>query len=602
MTNQKSSDIIPAMFFATAVTMILTNLTEYISVLVDGIITSRFLGHEAYSAVALFNPLIGLLLLVSNAITTGSQVEISRSLGAGNRDKANSAFSITLLIMAVAAFILIMAWLIIPGELLSITGVSAENHAHLYSDMIGYVNGYMFGAPLLMVIQVIGPVIVMDGGRTLFTVSAATMGVCDIAFDLVNVFVFHGGTFGMGLATSLSYLVQLAILMTHFFKRTCGFGFSLKAFSPGQIADIVRAGSPTFVRKIANLLRELFINRFNLAIALTTAAVAARGIQTDINTVLFCLGLGIGKTLITMTGIYYGSDDRLGITRLFSYSMRLSVIMSGTVGIVMFIAAPYIAGAFSNEREVVELGTFSIRCMAFGIVPDVVVSALMGYLQGINNRRFLNVINIFDRLVIPVICALILGTLFGSKGIMASIAVGKIILLVLVMAVILARTWLRAKRFPTRLEDFMFLPENFGGSEGDNIYAAIQTTDDALHESRRAREFCMSHSVRRRTAELMSLFIEEMAVNIIRHGRARTGQKFAVDYRLSLNGNTLCMTLRDCCQHFDPVAFYKAHGEDSPADMLGISIVMKLAKDIRYFSAFGSNNIIVSIGSGEARA
>ena len=117
MTNQKSSDIIPAMFFATAVTMILTNLTEYISVLVDGIITSRFLGHEAYSAVALFNPLIGLLLLVSNAITTGSQVEISRSLGAGNRDKANSAFSITLLIMAVAAFILIMAWLIIPGEL-----------------------------------------------------------------------------------------------------------------------------------------------------------------------------------------------------------------------------------------------------------------------------------------------------------------------------------------------------------------------------------------------------------------------------------------------------------------------------------------------------
>ena len=167
----------------------------------------------------------------------------------------------------------------------------------------------------------------------------------------------------------------------------------------------------------------------------------------------------------------------------------------------------------------------------------------------------------------------------------------------------MARTWLRAKRFPTRLEDFMFLPENFGGSEGDNIYAAISTTDDALSESRRAGEFCLSHGVSRRTAELMSLFIEEMAVNIVKHGRVRMGRKFAVDYRLSLNGNTLCMTLRDCCQHFDPVAFYRTHepGKESPEDMLGISIVMKLAKDTRYFSAFGSNNIIVSIDSGEAR-
>ena len=39
-----------------------------------------------------------------------------------------------------------------------------------------------------------------------------------------------------------------------------------------------RAAYPTFVRKFANTIRDLFVNRFNLAVALTTAAVAARGI------------------------------------------------------------------------------------------------------------------------------------------------------------------------------------------------------------------------------------------------------------------------------------------------------------------------------------
>ena len=70
-----------------------------------------------------------------------------------------------------------------------------------------------------------------------------------------------------------------------------------------------------------------------------------------------------------MTGIYYGADDRHGITQLLSYSMKMSVLISGTV---MFIAAPLIADAFSSEPEVVDLVVFAIRCMAFGIVPDTI--------------------------------------------------------------------------------------------------------------------------------------------------------------------------------------------------------------------------------------
>ena len=169
-------------------------------------------------------------------------------------------------------------------------------------------------------------------------------------------------------------------------------------------------------------MRKLFINCFNLSIALTAAAVAARGIQTDINTVLFC-------------------------------------------------AVPFIAGAFSDMPEVVQLGALRLRCMAFGIVPDVFASALMGYLQDVSSRYFLNAINIFDRLIAPIIAAVVLWTLFGSKGIMTLIA----------------------------------------------------------------------------------------ARDIIAYGRPKEKLKAKADYRLSLNVNTLCTTLRDLCEHFNHVEFYKSH-------------------------------------------
>lgn len=591
MTKKNLSDVIPAMFFSAAIAMIFTNLVDYVSVLIDGIITSRLLGHDAYSAIALFNPLNGLLMLISNALSTGSHVIISRYVGTGDKDKANSVFSLTLLIMAIAASIIIMFWLLFPDVLLRTAGVSLEKYPQLYSDMTSYINGFMYGMPLLMIIQVIGPVIVMDGGKKLFTFSAVSMCVFNIAGNLVNGLILHGGTFGMGLSTSLAYLLQLGILITHFMKSSRYFEFSLSAFSAGQLSEIVKAGSPTFVKKAANIFRELFINRFNLAIALTTAAVAAKGIQSDINTVLFCLGLGVSKTLITMTGIYYGADDRQGITRLFTYAVKFSVILSGTVGILIFIAAPLIAESFTSEREVIELASFSLRCMAVGIVPDTIVSAFIGYFQGINDRRLLNMINIADRFAIPVITAYVLGIYFGSKGIMASIAVGKVMLIVFVLVLICLRT----KRFAIRLEDFMFLPESFGGAASDNIYASISTIDDALNESRRAEEFCLNHGADDEKAQMMSLFIEEMAVNIVKHGIAQNRRKIGADYRLSISKETLCLTLRDFCEHFDPVAFHKVHNNGSSKNMLGISIVMKLAKDIRYFNAFNSNNIIISI-------
>ena len=85
----------------------------------------------------------------------------------------------------------------------------------------------------------------------------------------------------------------------------------------------------------------------------------------------------------------------------------------------------------------------------------------MGYFQGINNSKLLNIINIANRFAAPIVTACVLGNYFGSNGIMTSVAVGKIILLVFILVLV----WAKTKRFPSSLESFMFLPDNFGGAE-----------------------------------------------------------------------------------------------------------------------------------------
>ena len=591
MNRNNHSDIIPRMFLSAAVAMIFTQVAGVAAQIIDGIITSRELGPDPYSAVSLLHPFITVILLAAAFISTGNQILCSTHVGTGRKKEANAVFSLAAVTGIGAACVFVLACVCVPDIIFRICGVSADTYPELYPGMREYLRGYLFGIPALILIQVVGPVIVMDNGKIKFTVSAFLLCAVDVAGDLLNVFVFRGGPYGMGLATAISFNVQLLFLLTHFMKKNAYFSFSFGGIRFSNLKAVAKAGSPTLVQRAAITLRDLFVNRINLMVALSTAAVAARGLQNDLNLLLFCVGLGIGKTLVSMTGVYFGANDRQGLKRLFSCAMRISVTVSGVIGLAVFLSAPLLAGLYTRDPDVLSLGVFSIRCMAVGLIMDVLSCAFIDYLQGIRNRRLVNILNITDRFFLPVLSALVLGLTFGSRGIMASVAVGKLLLILVMVGIILFRN----RRFPRSWEDCMLLPDDFGGTDSDNLYAAITSMEDVITESRKAEEFCLRHGTDRRTANLMGLFVEELAGNIIRHGKSRRNQKPAVDFRLSVNDSRIILSLRDYLQEFDPTAYYAAHHNEGPEEMPGIRIVTELAEEIRYYNAFNSNNIIVCL-------
>ncbi len=358
---------------------------------------------------------------------------------------------------------------------------------------------------------------------------------------------------------------------------------------PSQTIEIFRAGTPALVQRSATTLRDLVLNRINLFVALSTAAVAARGMQNDLNTILFCIGSGLGKTIITMTGVYYGANDREGLTRLFSYAAKVSVCIAGGAAAVAFFAAPALAAFYTNDPEVVELSIFSIRCMAIGLVPDTLSIVFQNYLQGIKNRKLVNVMNFGERLVIPVGTALVLGLLYGSKGIMASVAVGKFILMFLMFLYFC----FHAKGFPRHVSDYMLIPKDYGGRSEDNIYATIRSEDDVVRESKAAEEFCLTHGISDEKSMYMGLFVEEMASNVIKHGTSSGKKDLGIDYRLYADDGKMVLSIRDYCQKFDPAAYYEAHNNENIESMIGIRMVTKMAKEFRYYNAFNSNNLLI---------
>ena len=96
--------------------------------------------------------------------------------------------------------------------------------------------GYIFVMPILSAIMTLPTLLQIEGDNKTGLISVSLVFILDIVFDLLNLFVFHGGVLGMALATTLSYYVAGIIVLVRFFgeKRTVKFSF--------QFVEIGRIG------------------------------------------------------------------------------------------------------------------------------------------------------------------------------------------------------------------------------------------------------------------------------------------------------------------------------------------------------------------------
>ena len=252
-------------------------------------------------------------------------------------------FSVSLIITILASAVLVILCIFAPRFLISVSGVSMNKEPELYPLMDRYLYGYLFGIPALMLIQLLSPVIVMDGSGKLLPVSSIVLCVVNVTGDLLSVLVLKAGIFGIALSTSIASYAQLIVILTHFIRNKGTFRLSLRFFSLSHLREIARAGSPSLVRKIASVLRDLIVNRVNLVIGLSIAAIAAKAVQNDLNLLMFCIATGVSRALLTMCTVYYSAEDLQGLKQLFSYAMKFGIIVSGIAGAVLIVAAPWIA-------------------------------------------------------------------------------------------------------------------------------------------------------------------------------------------------------------------------------------------------------------------
>lgn len=558
--------------------------------IVDGIVVGNFYGAQGLAAVGLGAPILSVFTILAGLIGTGNSVLCSRILGQSSKEKANRIFSLSILWALI--FSIVFTSLTIGGSGIIAQLFSGTSTKVILPDVRDYIIGFSLGAPFIIFRQLLIPMVNIEGGNKMIHISSFLILFTDALFDYIFSAWFNGGTFGLGAASALSYVCGCLPLF-FFFRKNKGLSPSLRInFSWSESYNIFKAGLPTAVKRICNVIAPVLTNRFMLYVA-SVGAMASLSVMTSSTKLLLCLVLALSTTVLLISSSFYGEQDKhqmiSAMRELFKQSMMWSI---GLSAIFIIFAEPFAMCFIQADQDVIRQSTFAIRCYAFGVPFMTINQCAASYLQATKRLKASNYVIVADRLLFIVALVYVLGFLFGAKGIFMAYAVSEM-LLSLTLYIIMC---VKEKTFITSFEQLIALPVDFGVPENRYLYGCVRTIEDISNFSSNVQSFCVRQNIDGHRAFVAALCIDELAricqnYSLAEKGKSQTirvfiDQRDKVVIRLRDDGKPFNMDKRQSLEDIDA---------NDLTSQIGIRLAFGMAEKISYNAMYGMNNITIIV-------
>ena len=560
-------------------------LTVSLCLMIDSVMISRFLGEEAIAAYGLSNPVLLVIGALGSLLASGIQAACSKSLGRGSQEETNAGYSSALAVGGCVSVAFMVIVLLLSSPLANFMGAGSEGG--FFEKTRDYLRGFSIGAPASMGALVLVPFLQMAGQTGILITAVLTMTVADVALDILNVFVFHGGMFGMGLASSVSYYLAMLISGFYFLSKKCVFHFSWKLVSGKKISELFRGGIPAGVGMITSVILVFVLNKI-LTFRGGSQAIAAYSVIMTIGNASNCISTGVGGVSLTLSGIFYNEEDRTSLRELFRQMCRYGVILGLAVGGILLLIAPAFVSLFiPNAGDTQRMAVLGARLFAIGLIPCCFNNAFKNMYQGTERVRLTELISVVEGTLFPILSALVCSAFMGANGVWLNFGLGELLTLVSICVYIRWKTG----SMPWEEDACLMLDRDFGVRGDCLMEATIASMEEVARVVKQAEAFCLEHGQSAKVSNHIALCIEEMAGNIIQHGFSADKKKHHLSVRVISKGERWVLRFRDDCRAFDPVHYIPDEGKVA----LGIRRVLAIADEANYTYSLNLNNLTLKL-------
>lgn len=565
---------------------ILSSIASPLGAMVDGIVIGNFYGKEAMAAAGLVSPIYLLLSAFSGIIASGSISLSGQYIGKEQPEEVKRIFSLAMLWSIVMYLFCMASCLFCPAQLAQLLG-ARDSLLPLTTD---YIRGLGAGIGLNVLHLVLIEFTKLDGSPGLGPLSIAVMTAVNISLDLVNVFWLQKGLFGIALATSISCLAGVLVCCIHFFKPVNTLRLISVENPYPYLVALCKSGLPRGGNGICFAVTTALINQRLLFLG-GSVALAAFSIQNSVAQVVGATCLGIGSTTLLLSGIFYGEEDKKALESTVRISLREGILITALVcGLCFVLINPIIRLFGQTDSNVTAMAFSAVSCKLVGLVIFTANHVFVNYYQGTDNLKMANFVSITEALPAQAVYVVVLPLFMGVNGVWLSSALGGITTL---LALTIAVCW-QNRRFPRNLTEYLLFSKAFGVEDAMQLNVSISNDlCEVTDISRQVYAFCKKQGIDARRTHHLSLCVEEMVGNVVRH--AFTDQKtHYIDIRVLQKEGQLLFRLRDDGIPFNPLGSHLGKDETLGKN-IGIHLVRGLSSFIDYRYTVGLNNLLIKL-------
>ena len=406
---------------------------------VDGFFVSNFAGKTPFTAVNLIMPVLMIVATVGFMFGTGGTAIVAKTMGEGDREKANRYFSLFVYFAFGTGVVLAVAGIVFIRPI----AVFLKAEGELLENCVTYATIILCALPFYVLQLLFQSFFVTAEKPHLGLAVTISSGVTNMVLDAVLVILLpqEYKLAGAAIATAMSQLVGGVAPLVYFFRKNSSLlKLTSTRFDGRAIVKAATNGSSEFMSNVSMSIVAMLYNSRLMEYA-GEDGVAAYGVMMYVSMIFSAAFIGYSIGTAPVVGYHDGAKNHAELKSV----LRKSLIIIGAFGAAMVAAAQILAWPLAKmfvgyDDNLVDMTISGFRIFALSFVFTGFAIYSSGFFTALNDGLTSALISFLRTLVFQVAAVMILPEIWDLNGIWISIVAAE------VMAVLLSVIFLIKKR------------------------------------------------------------------------------------------------------------------------------------------------------------
>lgn len=390
---------------------------------VDGFFVSNYTGKTSFAAVNFIMPVLMVLGCVGFMFGTGGGAVISKTMGEGDRKKANEIFTFIVIASAVLGTALAVIGMFVLKPLAVLFGADGR----LLADSVFYGKIILAALPFY-VLQFEFQCLFATAGKPklgLFVTAAA--GIANMVLDALFVAVLKWGLGGAAAATAISQVLGGIIPVIYFArKNTSLLRFVKFRFDGNVLFKTCTNGSSELMSNISMSVVSMLYNVQLMKYA-GENGVAAYGVLMYVSMIFQAVFIGYSVGSAPIIGYNYGAQNHSELKGL----LKNGFLFIGICAVFMFAAGELLSRPLSlmfvgYDEELLDMTAHAFSIFSFSFLLSGFSIFGSSYFTALNDGLTSALISFLRTLVFQIAAVLLFPIIFNLDGIWFSIVAAEI--------------------------------------------------------------------------------------------------------------------------------------------------------------------------------